>query len=372
MKRRAPIWLILATWLTLGVSCGGAKDGGVFRSLDSGETWEQKVFISQSGKRLNTMSDVQVTSMTFNPTDANSIYLGTQGAGLYITLTGGEQWVQSSITSGTIASLAIDPVDPRNIYLAKGTNILKSTDEGLTWETVYQDVNAATITVVLVDSYDHSRVYAATSAGTILKSYDYGVNWDLRLQIDQSIKRLVMVSHDTRLLYALTTERQLYQTTTGGESVGGATAADRINSGWHALLDKEFKDRFDDGDKVTDIVLDPNDSSTVYLVTRRGLMRGRNDGTDWSDIITLVGVQDKQNDSIKNLSITPSSPQVLYFTIGHTLHKSTDGGSTWKIIENFPSSRNISELIIDYQTPNVVYAGTQSVAKKGGFFQLHN
>lgn len=366
---------LLLSLVFLGVSCGEKPDGGVLRSLDSGETWEQKVFVNQNGRRTTTIADLPVSLMVFHPTDANIIYMGTKGNGLYITLTGGEQWIPSSITTGNIASIAIDPIDPRIIYLAKGTSILKSTDEGLTWETVYQDVNSATINVVLVDSYEHSRVYAATSAGTILKSYDYGINWDLRMQMDQSIKRLLMANFDTRILYALTSEQKIYVTTTGGEAPETVTedgaevdAAVEVNAGWELLLDKTFKEQYNDGEKVSDIVLDPNDNTILYLVSRRGLMRGANNGTGWTDIATLVGVEDKQNDTIKNLTITPGDSKTMYFTIGHIIHKSTDGGQTWKIIENFPSSRSITELIVDYQTPNVLYAGTQTIEKKGGLF----
>lgn len=355
--------------IVLGASCGAAKDGGVFRSLDSAENWEQKVFIAQDGKRTRTINELDIKTMAFHPSDANIIYLGSKGSGLYFTITGGEQWTQSStITSGTINAIAVDPADPRNVYIAKDSTIIKSTDEGLTWETVYSDVDGATITSLVVDSYEHSRLYAGTSSGVILKSYDYGINWDLRMQIEHGIAKLIMAKHDTRIIYALTNEYDLYKTTSGGEVDDGALA-EEINSGWVLQLDKAFKEKFNDGEKVTDIIIDPNDSTVVYLVTRRGIMRGADNATSWTDIVTLIGVGDKQNEQIKNLSISPGNSQEIYFSIGKAIHKSTDGGQSWKIIENFPSTRAITALLIDYQTPNVIYAGTEEVEKKGGLLK---
>lgn len=355
--------------VVLGASCGAPKDGGVFRSLDSAENWEQKVFIAQDGRRTRTINEVNVKTMAFHPTDANIIYLGSKGSGLYLTLTGGEQWTQSStVTSGTINAIAVDPIDPRNVYIAKDSTIMKSTDEGLTWETIYSDVDGAAITSLIVDSFEHSRLYAGTSSGVVLKSYDYGINWDLRMQIEHGIAKLIMAKHDTRIIYLLTDEYDLYRTTSGGEVADGALAED-INLGWVLLLDKTFKEKFNDGEKVTDVVIDPNDSTVVYLVTRRGIMRGADSASDWTDIVTLIGVGDKQNEQIKNLSISPGNSQEIFFSIGKTIHKSTDGGQSWKIIENFPSTRNITALLIDYQTPNVIYAGTEKVEKKGGLLK---
>lgn len=369
MKRHTTsLCIVLSALVVLGASCSGQQDGGVFRSLDGGETWEQKVFLSSDGKKVRTINSVTVTTMAFHPVDANIIYLGTKENGLYITLSGGEQWLPSSITSGTITRIEIDPIDPNNIYVAMGSTIKKSADEGVTFDTIYQDVTGATIIDIVVDSFEHNRVYGATSGGSVVKSYDYGVNWDLRLEQEDSIKRLLMAKHDTRILYALTTDYNLYRTTTGGELPEGA-AIDDINAGWQLLLDRSFKEQFENGHKVVDIAFDPNDTTIIYLVTRRGILKGTNNGTDWSDIVTLLGVGDNQNEDIRNLAITPGNSKQITFTLGHIIHQSNDGGETWKSIETFPSERNISTLIIDYQTPQVVYAGTEPIEKKRGLIK---
>lgn len=367
--RSLALHLLLGTLFIVGASCGSAKDGGVFRSLDSAENWEQKVFISQDGRRTKTINELNVATLAFHPVDANIIYLGSKGSGLYITTTGGEQWIQStSVNSGNINAIALDPLDPRNVYLAKDSTILKSTDEGITWETVYQDVDGSTINTLVVDSFEHNRLYAGTASGVILKSYDYGVNWDLRLQIEDGITKIIIAKHDTRIVYALTNEYDIYKTTTGGE-FDQTVPAEALNTGWTTMFDKTFKDTYNDGEKVTDMVIDPNDSTIIYLVTRRGIMRGSDNANAWTDIISLIGVGDKQNEQIKNFSVSPGNNQEFYFSIGNKIHKSTDQGLSWKIIENFPSKRTISSMIIDYQTPNVIYAGTVEVAKKGGLIK---
>lgn len=361
------LWLIFPLAL-IGASCSETSDGGVFRSLDSGETWEQVTFVSSDGKTTQTISEANVLAMTFHPDDPNIIYLGTKGNGLYLTLTAGESWYQSDIDTGTIRSIAVDPVDPRNVYLAKDKTVLKSTDEGLTWETIYTDVQGGNITALAVDSFEHSRVYAGTSSGTVVKSLDYGVSWDLRMQIGESIQQLVIAPHDTRIVYVLTDEQTVYRSLTGGEVADGAVAED-VSSGWSELITKEVKDQFDNAHKVFQISLDVNDPTVLYTVTRRGLMRGASNGTDWSDIVTLVGVDDKQNDDIRNLVTVPGQTNQLYFTLGHVIHKSVDAGTTWKVIENFPSSRRVYQYLVDPQTPNVMYAGMYKEEEQRGLIK---
>lgn len=357
MKRFALLLLPLAL---LGISCNKKTDGGVYRSVDSGETWEQATFVSSDGKRTQTISEVDVIAMAFHPNDSNIIYLGTQNNGLYITLTGGETWIQSKVDSGYIGSIAVDPVDPNNVYLGKNSSILKSVDQGATWETVYTDVKGGNITTLAVDGFEHSRVYAGTSAGNIYKSTDYGINWDIRMQKGVGIKRFLIADHDTRILYALTTEQTLYQSVVGGEPVPGETA-DTINSGWTQLLE--------DDNGVQDIAMDPNNSSTLYIATHRGLMKSVDDGHTWNDVVTLLGSNNDQNDAIRNIWAAPGKPNELYFTVNNDIHKSVDGGVTWKVIEQFPSTRKIYRMLIDPQTPNVMYVGMYKVEEKGGLIK---
>ena len=365
MKRVIAICLPL---ILLGISCGQAPAGGVFRSTDSGETWQQVAKLNSDNSRAGSIGDFNILALAFNPTDTNIIYAGTEGNGLYISLTGGELWFKSTITSGDINSIAVDPVDPNLVYLAKGSTIMKSVDQGLTWETVYTNVQNSVISVVAVDSFEHSRVYAADKAGNVVKSFDYGVNWDIRLQIGSGIKRFYIAKQDTRILYALTDGGDLYQSQNGGEFTLGEEAED-VNSGWKELTDKNFKKQFDGTNNIEDIYLDSNDNSVVYITAKRGLMRGTANGTDWSDIITLIGVDDDKNEQIKNIWTAPGKPNELYFTLGNALHKSVDSGVTWKVIDNFPSDRNILRFLIDPQTPNVMYAGMIKPEERSGLIQ---
>jgi len=83
----------------------------------------------------------RVTVVAPHPTDANIIYIGTDGAGIWLSQDAGATWASLTDTLPIphIRSLVIDPVDPRLLYAttiprAYPTRLLRSTDSGRTWK----------------------------------------------------------------------------------------------------------------------------------------------------------------------------------------------------------------------------------------------
>lgn len=363
--------LAVFVYVLIGASCGTPQDGGVLRSLDGGETWESRNYIGQEGRRTITINNTDITKLVFHPEDSNVIFLGTKGSGIYVTVDAGEHWSQGQIASGNIYAIAIDPIDPQIMYVAKDTSVLKSVDSGKNWETMYSDVKGAKINTLLVDSFDHSRVYAGTSAGAIFKSFDYGVNWDLRMQMEEPVLELLMPTYNTRILYALMGDGVVFKTISNGEPFD-PEKADDVNSGWSVVMTDEIRSQFDGSLAVVDITLDPIDQTVLYAATNRGLMRGGNEGTTWSDVPTLLGFNEPQNQQIRNIIITPDNANVIYFTVKRIVHRSADGGKTWSVIENFPSTRDISVLEIDPEVTSVLYTGTLQIEKQKGLIKKKN
>ncbi len=367
-QSRYTIGLFVAALVLTGASCGTTLDGGVYRSIDYAETWESRNYIGEDGRKTLTIGNVSVADMAFHPEDSNVIFLGTKGNGLYVSVDAGEHWSQGQIPSGNVYAVTFDPVEPEIAYAGKDTSILKTLDSGQTWETVYTDPKGAKINDIVIDSFDHRIVYAATSVGGIYKSYDFGENWDLRLQYEEPVNELLIPSYNTRIIYALLGDGKLYVTHNSAEP-DDPEVADLINTGWDNLLTEEVQTEFEGFGEIKDIAMDPNEQSVIYAVTRRGIMRGELEGTAWSDVPTLFGFDDDQNNSIRNLTITPGDSNILYYNVGNTLYKSTDAGITWTTLTSFPSSRRITLLRIDPEVNNVVYAGTEEVEQQKGLIK---
>ncbi|MFA6572339.1 MAG: hypothetical protein WCT77_14020, partial [Bacteroidota bacterium] len=115
------------------IYAGGAYTGeGLYKSSDAGATWEQK-------------SALNITDVTIDPTDENRVFFGVMNDGVYYSGDGGTTINKRSagLPSG-IGRISVQaaPSKPDILYLLAEVNstgsIYKSTDAGLTWNLAFQ------------------------------------------------------------------------------------------------------------------------------------------------------------------------------------------------------------------------------------------
>ena len=81
-------------------------------------------------------------------------------------------------TNRTVNGFAVDPENPRVMYVAMRDGLLKTTDAGRTWKSVGQGLT--NLTALAVNPKRPAEVYAATADGVIFKSTDGGMTWEQR------------------------------------------------------------------------------------------------------------------------------------------------------------------------------------------------
>jgi hypothetical protein len=106
-------------------------------------------------------------------------------------------------------------------------------------------------------------------------------------------------------------------------------------------------------DFVTQIVPDPKDANTVYLVTWRGLFKSEDDGKNWNFITT-------PEKTVEAIAINPRDTSIIFMG-GLNLYKSEDGGKSWK--ETELTNKDIQCIAFNQGDPEVVYVGVS-----GGLF----
>ena len=60
----------------------------------------------------------------------------------------------------------------------------------------------------------------------------------------------------------------------------------------------------------------------------------------------------------------PTNTREIMFSASNKLHKTDDGGKTWRVFKTVPTSRSINYLIADPYHQNTVYLGTYRAPSK--------
>ncbi|MGP8271720.1 MAG: hypothetical protein ACLQLH_16775 [Terracidiphilus sp.] len=192
MPETAPTHILLDPSSPVGrrVLWVAAMGRGVYKSTDDGVTWTLKNNgIAQTNPlawRLARSSDGTLYVVIARRSDDGSI--GTAGDGaIYKSTDGAESWTPVNLPAGTNGpnGLAIDPQDPRRLYLAAwgravgmegaGGGIFLSTDGGSTWKSALdRDQHVYDVTV---EPSNANTLYASGFQSSAWISKDRGAHW---------------------------------------------------------------------------------------------------------------------------------------------------------------------------------------------------
>jgi photosystem II stability/assembly factor-like uncharacterized protein len=264
-----------------------------------------------------------------------------------------------AVMGGRVSDIAIDPNDPFTYYVALGTGgVMKTSNNGVTFDAVFEKEAVAAIGAVAVAPSDSKIVWVGTGeandrnssswGGGVYRSTDGGDTWtNVGLKTSRVIARIVVHPKDANTAWVAAVgdlwnfggDRGLYKTTDGGKN-------------WKLLLSAPapYNDRVGCGD----LAIDPMDPNILYAVL---YARQR---TPWSFV---------------------SGPALTDGKDLGGIFKSTDGGETWKKLENgLPGGSGRIGLSVFSLNSRIVYAVVQSEvggtsgisdvqSKRGGIFR---
>ena len=209
----------------------------------------------------------------------------------------------------TVASIAVDPSNPRSLYATSSAGLLRSTDGGNTWKALPGFPSNANINSVAVDPSNGNILYAGTSPLGALKSTDGGSNW---IAIDNGIPP------------------------TSNESID-------INGYSHAVNSLQ----------VYQIWIDPNSPEVLFAGNSNGLLRSTDAGASWT-----VSSFPSSN-SVTSIVFDPFAKGTLY-ALGSLLTKSTDDGQTWTSLAPLPDQSQPSVIGADPFHQDTLYCGSNT------------
>ncbi len=350
---------------------------GISKSIDGGRSWvsvdEQNIFLgtadgfyrSTNGgkdwkKYNNGLFAFDNTTLAFdNNVKPSKIFVGTYGAGIYVSDNCGENWVDMEMNSGfiRIQDLAISNTNSQIMYAGyiglfdsvlnfNRIGILKSIDSGLSWCNEDNGLENNIPTSIVIDTSDEDILYSATFNG-IYKSTNGVNNWIKKNQgMDEvgAIYSIAIDPCDTKIIYAGTQFRSVGLDQGIYKSIDGGECWDFSSIG---LATYFFS--------IADICINPlNPNSIFAAVSWEGIYKSVNGGNSWFEINDGIN-----NKLINSVAIDPTDTSFVY-AAGKKIYMSENGGENWQEMMNgLPDYYGIiNEIRVDPNDSDLIYATT--------------
>lgn len=310
-------------------------DGGLYRSLDGGQTWQQvpDVLSIPGGVKINTLD---VKDIVFDPLDKNTFYLlGRDGAVYYSTDRAGSWLPLKGVASG-INDLAIDPRNSCTVYLVTGNRVMKTVNCLRTWTEIFHtDPSGKSLVSIAVDLRSSNILYASTSS-EIYKSIDRGRSWQSNTNISGGIRDMKLRNvGTTEFIYVLTESNFIYQSRNQGKD-------------WEHM-GPAFK-KYRKAAQLVDFLFDDSGRNTLIHISPVGILRSSDGGESFEKVTILSG-----NAAIRSVAVSPRNRNLIFYTTDTTWYRSEDNGANWITGELPLDRRYAKKVIIDRDDPRLMY-----------------
>jgi photosystem II stability/assembly factor-like uncharacterized protein len=346
----------------------GTYGNGVFKSTTGGLSWAA----------LSPLENPYVSFLAIDPSAPTTLYAIVDGKpALYKTTDGGANWTISDngLPASTYSSrirpyrIAIDPTNSTTLYVGVlvadggqyGIGMHKSTNGGETWSAINVGLNNTSVSALALDSHTTTTLYAGSHCG-VLKSINGDSNWSgdannewgfcgsQMLVLDPVVSTTVYMGRWSDSQGPTSAPNGLFKSLDGGATWVTLTSTSTV---------------------VFDLVIDPTNTTTLYLATASGIVKSLDGGLTWTAANTGL-----RAGYTFTLGIDPLTPTTLYavsfdresiwgggdWRITGQVFKSTDGANNWILVYTAAPAINLSvypegkRLAIDPVAPGTVFA----------------
>ncbi len=352
MKMLSISRLALLLILSLSIGTLWAQSNKKGKKQEAQIIYPEKYFDFLEWRCIGPFRGGRSAAVTGIPGKPNLYYFGATGGGVWRTQDGGNTWenISDGFFGGSIGAVAVAESDPNVIYVGGGEvtvrgnvsygyGMWKSLDAGKTWEAIGLE-NSRHIPRIRVHPKDPNLVYAAvmgdlyksTEERGVYRSTDGGKSWEriLFANADAGAVDLLLDPNNPRVVYASTwrIRRTPYSLESGGEGSALWKSTDGGDT-WQNLTEKEG---FPEGPLgIIGVSVPAANSERVYAIVEAndgGVYRSDDAGATW----------DRVNDSralrqrawyYSRIYADPNNEDVVY-VMNVSYHKSTDGGKSFK------------------------------------------
>ena len=235
---------------------------------------------------------------------------------------------------------------------------------------------------IAVDPSDHSSYFVGVASGGVWKTTNAGTTWlpVFDNQGSYSIGTVVLDPKNPLTVWVGTGENNSQRSVSYGD---GVYRSDDGGKTWKNVGLKA-------SERIGRIAIDPRNSDAVYIAAQgplwgpggdRGLFKTTDGGKTWKNILSI-----SENTGVTDVVIDPNNPDTVYaasyqrrrhvwtFINGgpeSAIHKSTDAGVTWnKLRAGLPNVQmGRIGLAVSPVDTNVLYATIEAADGRGGIFR---
>ncbi len=233
-----------------------------------------------------------------------------------------------------------------------------------------------------VDPNDRATYFAAACSGGVWKTTNAGTTWTpvFDAQKSYSIGCLAMDPNNSQVIWVGTGENNSQRSVSFGDGVYRSRDGGRS---WENL-------GLGESEHIGQIAIDPRDSDVVFVAAQgplwrpggdRGLYKTTDGGKTWARVLHV-----SDDTGVNEVHLDPRDPDLIYassyqrrrhvWTLINggpesAIHKSTDGGKTWRKLTNGVPGVDKGRIGLDISPadPDVVYAIIEAAEGQGGFFR---
>lgn len=272
-----------------------------------------------------------------------------------------------AVMGGRIDDFAAVEGNPNIVYVGVASGgVWKTTNNGTTWEPVFDKEGVSTIGDIAIAPSDPSVVWVGTGEPNnrqssswgdgIYKSTDAGKTWkNMGLAETRHIGRVVIHPKNPDVVYAAALghlwgpnpERGVYKTTDGGKT-------------WNQVL------KISNDTGVSDIAMDPESPDTLYAAayqrrrtpfgfngggTESAIYKTTDGGVTWKKLVKGLPYENGGETGRIGLDVYRKDPNIVYALVQHDrggIYRSEDKGETWKkMSDTDPRPSYYSQVRID-------------------------
>ncbi|KAA3614321.1 MAG: glycosyl hydrolase [Planctomycetota bacterium] len=247
-----------------------------------------------------------------------------------------------ALASGRVSDFAVHPDNPAHFYAAMASSgVWKTVNAGTTWTPVFDRQGSYSTGCVEMDPNNPHVIWVGTGENNSQRSVSFGDG--------------------------------VYKSLDGGKT-------------WKNVGLK-------DSEHIGKILIDPFDSSTVFVAAQgplwrsggdRGLYQSTDGGENWRRILHI-----SDDTGVNEVHMDPRDPNVLYASAYQRrrhvwtllnggpesgIYKSTDGGRHWRELKSGLPKGDMGRIgmAISPANPDVIYAIVEATGKEGGFFRSND